>query len=160
MAQNSIRVKNYLNVEEELVAVAGITPGMLIEETAAGEVQVHSTSGGNAIPMFALENELEGQGITDAYEADDPVQCWFPQRGDQVYAYLAGDETAVIGDFLESDGAGSLKVHVADVESFESAEAGSITVYPLQIVGQAMEAVDLSDSDNLSAIGRIIIRIV
>lgn len=146
MAQKSVVIKNYLNIVEEYVAVAAITPGMLVEFTSAGEVQAHSTAQGNAIPMFAKENELEGQGLADAYAEDDQVQVWIPQRGDQVYAILADGQSVAIGDFLESNGAGYLQKHVSDVESFESNEPGAITVYPNAIVAQALEAVDISDS--------------
>ena len=54
MAKKTIKLKNYLHIMEEYVAVAAITPGMLIELTAADEVQAHSTAGGNAMPMFVL----------------------------------------------------------------------------------------------------------
>lgn len=146
MARRTVKVKSYLDVQEELAAAAAITPGMLIMRTSAGKVQAHNAAGQNAIPMFALENALEGKSISDAYAADDQVQVWLPTRGDRVDALLADGYNVAIGDYLESNGDGYLKSHVADVESFESAEAGAITVYPLQIVAQAVEAVDLSDS--------------
>lgn len=143
---NSIIVKNYSNVFEEYGAAAAITPGMLIQLASTGKVQAHSTAQGNVLPMFACENELEGESIGDAYAADDKVRCWVTGRGDQVRGILADGQTVVIGDFLESNGAGYLQKHVADVESFESAEAGSLTVYPNAIVGVALEAVDISGS--------------
>lgn len=146
MAQNSVIIKNYLNIFEEYEAAAAITPGMLVEFTSAGKVQAHSTAEGNAIPMFAKENELEGQGLSDAYAADDQVQVWIPQRGDQAYAILADEQNVAVGDFLESNGAGYLQKHVSDTESFESNEAGEITVYPNAIVAQALEAIDLEGS--------------
>lgn len=146
MPRRTVKVKSYTDVQEELTAAAAITPSMLLERTSAGKVQAHSSAGQNAIPMFALENALEGKGLSDAYATDDVVQVWLPTRGDRVNALLADGENVSIGDYLESNGDGYLKKHVADVESFESAEAGSISVYPLQIVGQAVEAVNLSDS--------------
>jgi len=164
--KRTIKVKKYSDVIEEYDAVAAITPGMLLELTSAGKVQAHSTAGGNAPRMIALEDELQGQGVNDAYAADDKVQCWIPYPGDQVYAILADGENVAIGDLLESNGAGMLQKHVADVESFESNEAGSITVYPEQIVGVALEAINISDSSGAESSGdlgydkRIIIRIV
>jgi hypothetical protein len=71
-----------------------------------------------------------------------------------------------IGALLESNGAGLLQAHTPDVESFESAEAGSITVLSNQIVGVALEAIDISDSSGGESSGplgydkRIAIRIV
>jgi hypothetical protein len=167
MADKSIILKNCLNVQIEGDAVATITPGMLIELTStANALQAHSNAGQNAVPLFALEDELQGNNLDVNYDAADKVQAWYPQRGDEVLAILADGENASIGSFLESNGAGYLQVHVADTESFESGEAGSITVYPLQIVAQAIEALDLSDSsgaessDVLGYNKRIRVRIV
>jgi len=150
MAKNTIKVKNYASVREEMVAVGAITPGHLVEIDSAGEVQVHSTAGGNVLPMFALEDELQGKKITDAYVADDKVQVWIPGRGDVVYALLKDGETAVIGSWLESAGDGTLQVHAADSTG---------DYLPLQIVGQAIEAVDMSVSSGADPTGRIQVRI-
>jgi len=156
MAKNTIKIVKYLDVQMERVAAGTITPGMLLEYTSASKVQAHSTAGGNCLPRaFALEDELQGNGIDDNYSADDQVACWITQPGEQVYAILADGENVSIGDALESNGNGYLKKHVADVESFESAEPGSITVYPEQIVGIALEAVDLSDSSGAESSGTL-----
>lgn len=168
MAKHTIKLKKYSDNIVELAAAAAITPGMLLELTSAGTVQAHSTAGGNAAPIYiALEDELQGNGIDTAYVAADRVQTWIPYRGDEAYMILKDDTTAVvIGDLLESSGDGYLQKHVADVESFESAEAGAITVYPNQIIAQALEALDLSDSSGAESSGalgynkRIKVRIV
>lgn len=135
---NTIKLKKYSDVIEELVAAEAITPGMLVEIDSNGEVRPHQAGGENALPMFALEDELQGNGINDEYSADDPVQVWIPYRGDQVNAILADEENVAIGDFLESNGDGYLRKH----------EAGTADVveYPLAIVGVALEALDLSGS--------------
>lgn len=148
MAKNTIKLKKYMDVIIEKEAAAAITPGMLLELTSADKVQAHSSAGQNVVPpMFALEDELQGNGIDDAYASGDPVQVWVAQRGEEVYAILADGENVSIGDPLESNGAGYLQKHVADAESWDSAApAGAITVYPSQIVGVALEALDLSGS--------------
>lgn len=157
MAYNTIKIRKYSDNIAEYEAEAAITPGMLIELTSSETVQAHSTAGGNAVPIaFALEDELQGKGIDEAYADGDRVQCWIPYRGDAVYAILADDSAAVsIGDLLESNGDGYLTKHVADVESFESAETGSITVLPNQIIGIAIEALDLSDSSGAESSGSL-----
>ena len=166
MGYNTIKIKKYSDVIEEYVAVAAVTPGMFIELTSAGKVQDHSSAGGDVLPMFALENELEGEGVNDEFAADDRIQCWIPYRGDIVYAILADGENASIGSFLESNGAGLLRVLQPDTESYESNVAGSITVYPNKIVGVALEAVDISDSSGGESSGdlgydkRILVRII
>jgi len=137
MSYNTIKIKNYLDVFEEYEAYEAISPGMLIEPRPGYEtVRKHATEGGNAIPMFAIENFLEGKGITDAYAAGEKVQCWIPQRGDQVYALIEDEQNIAIGDYLESNGSGYLQKHIPD--------EGSAAVYPNQIIGQALEALDLS----------------
>ena len=94
---------------EEITAAATVTPGYLLELTSAGKVQHHSTAGGRAVPMFALEDELQGKGISDNYSANDPVQVWIPYRGDIVYAMLKSGENVAIGARLESAGDGTLR---------------------------------------------------
>jgi hypothetical protein len=163
MAKNSIIVKRTgAEVIEEYTATAvAIKPGFLLELTSAGLVQAHSSAEGNVLPMFAIEDQFQGKSIADSYAVSVKIQCWIPRRGDQVYAYLADGQTVVIGDFLESNGAGALQKHVSETESWDVASpAGSITVPPNPIVGVALEAVDLSASANESNLGRIIIRIL
>jgi len=150
MAKNTIKLKNYSKVFEEYIAAGVITPGFLLEYTSEGKVQAHSSAGQNMIPMFALEDELQGNGITDAYEVDNQVQVWVPGRGDEVYALLKDGEDVAKGDFLESDGNGYLQKHVAESSSYTN-----------QIVAQALEAVDLSGSSGVDpATQRIEVRIV
>lgn len=107
MAKNTIKLKKYSDVIEEFVAGAAITPGMLVALNASGAVIPHGEAAGNAIPMFALEDELQGKTIDDAYEAGAPVQVWVAGRGDIVNAIAGTAITA--GDFLVSDGTGKLK---------------------------------------------------
>lgn len=155
MAKKTIKLKKYLDIINEYVANAAITPGNLIELMSTGKVRKHSTSGGNATAMFALEDELQGKDIDDDYAAAAPVQCWTPVRGEEVFAWLANGETAVIGSLLASNGDGTLKVYTAP--SVGSAEV--YTDYQDPIVGLALEAVDMSGSDLVDPTGRIKIRI-
>jgi len=157
MAKNTVILKDYLKIREEYEAAAAITPGFLIEMTSAGKVPAHSSAGQNMIHMFALEDELQGNGISDAYSSGDQVQCWIPQRGDQVYALLDDGESVTKGDFLESAGNGNLQKYTADAEG--------VANYTNQIVGIALETVDLSgssgeESSALQGDQRIKVRIV
>ena len=142
MTKRTIKLKDYLHVMEEYAAVAAITPGMLIELTSTGEVQVHDAAAGVGEKMFADEDQFQGKTIADAYAVGDKVSCWLPQRGDVVYAFLADGENVAVGAKLVSDGAGALQ------------EAGSIEE---NVIAVALETVDLSGA---GAIGRIIARIV
>lgn len=158
MAKNTIKLKNYSDVIEELKAAGTITPGMLVEIKTATTVGFHDASGGNALPMFALEDELQGKGIDDNYVVTDQVQLWVPYRGDIVNAILEDGEEVNAGDFLVSAGNGKLKKLVAVVFGESSTDTG--TVYPLAIVGQATEDVDMSGSSGADPVGRIAVRIV
>ena len=162
MAYNTIKVKKYSDVIEEMVASAAITPGMLLIIESTGKVKAHNQADKDAFPIFALEDELQGKGIDDAYAANDPVQCWIPYRGDIVNAILADGENVAIGDPLTSDGYGRLKKHVTDVGA---SAAELVSIYPLQIVGYAAEALNLSGSSGEETSGplgyhkRLLVRI-
>lgn len=170
MAKKTIKIKKYSDVIEELTATAvAITPGMLLEATSTEETcQAHSAESGNVLPMFALEDEMQGKGIGDNYAASAKIQVWIPGRGDIVLAIIEDGTTIAIGDFLESNGAGLLQKYVADKASWaEPSAAGSLTVIPNAIVGQAVEAVatGAASSENSSesplALGRRIqVRII
>lgn len=164
---NTIKIKKYSDVIEEYEAKSAITPGMVLQLNSDDTVQKHSTSGGNAVPYVALEDELQGKGINDNYAAADKVQVWVPNRGDIAYLLLADEQTIAIGDYVMSNGFGKVTKMVN--ESWESADAQAAnTLYDKVIIGQAVEAVDLStlpEGSESSAAGdyynpRIKIRIV
>lgn len=128
---------------KEASAGGNITPGHLINRTSTGTFVVHATAGGNVLPMFAMENELEGEEITDAYAATERVVGVIPQRGAEVYAFIEANGAAVvIGDLLESAGNGTLQKHTAQVVN--EGGAATYTAYSAPVVGRALEALDNS----------------
>ena len=154
MAYNTILLKGENANFEEIVANAAISPGMLVEEMNTGLLRAHATRNGNAAAMFAMENELAGEGITDDYAAGEEVKVWHPKKGDQVYALLADGENVVIGDFLGSNGDGYLK----EIKGGDSAAED----LPASIVAKAKEAIDRSTSSggDTNVTGRIVVEIV
>lgn len=139
----SIKLKNYENIQEEYTATAAtLLPGSLVEMTSAGLVQAHSNADYPILPMFAIEDELQGGGVDDLYAASSKVQVWVPQRGEQVWGVLADGESVVVGDFLSSNGDGYLKKYVPEAV----ASGGAGTFYGNPIVGVALEAIDLTAS--------------
>ena len=92
-------------------AHAAITPGMLIEQMSSGNLRAHATAGGvKPSPLFAREEEYVGGGIDTAYAANDSLPYVVAHSGAQVYAVVAAGAAAiVIGDLLESDGAGGVR---------------------------------------------------
>lgn len=139
MAKNTIKVKSYLNIQDEKVAAGAITPGMLVERTSADKVQAHSTAGGPAQRLFALEDENQGRDIDDAYAATGSytlVKLWLPVPGEIVYAIvddLSTAEDIAIGNFVESAGDGRVRKYTAQA-SGGAAEATNA------IIGVAVSA--------------------
>lgn len=130
----------------EGVADAAITPGELLTFHTDGELKAHATAGGNALPMFAVEDPYNGDTANPAIDVDyatgETTRYVFAQPGDVVYAFLADGENVARGDMLESDGAGALKAHTARA----IAEGGSstYTMYIRGIVASADEALNNS----------------
>ena len=114
MANQTIKLKKYSDVIYELTAHEAITPVMLLWGTTSGLTEPHPVAGGNVLPAFALEDELQGKGIDDDYAEGDKVQIWVPGRGDIVNALLADDQDVVPGNWMESDGEGRLRIHEPD----------------------------------------------
>lgn len=125
----------------EKPAQGAILPGSLVALTRSDGFIKHPSAGNKASAMFALENELIGLGIDDAYASGDLVQVEHFNQGDWVLAYLAASATKVWeGDYLESDGAGGLRLVGADYQEGASA------------IAQAMETVDNSAGGSIARI--------
>jgi hypothetical protein len=142
--KNTIKVRLFQNIQDEYVANAWITPGMLVEVMSTGKIRKHATASGNVVPvMVAIEDELQGKEITDNYVANDRVQVITPHAGDILLLLLADGQNVAIGDALESDGLGHVQKHT--VESWNSNDAQvANSVYSRPIVGYAQEAQNLS----------------
>jgi hypothetical protein len=151
MAYKTIKIKGD-PMHLELVAAAAITPGHLCEVDSAGKLAVHSTAGGTAAPIFAFEDENQGNEIGTAYTASNQAVALVCSPGCEVFAILANGENAAIGNFLESQGDGTLRVVDAD------ASVGDVGVQ--SVVGVAMEAVDMSGSSGVDPSGRIRVMVI
>lgn len=136
MAYNTIRIWGDPKLVE-LTCDAAITPGMLCERTTTG-AKKHATAGGSCQRIFAIEDENQGNEISDDYSTSGRGFFVVCAPGDEVYALLADGENAAIGSKLESNGDGYLRVVDAD------ASVGDII--PGSIVGVALEALDMSGS--------------
>lgn len=143
---NTIVLKG-LGTRKERQAVAAITPGHLVELTSANKVQAHGTAGGFAQKAFAVEDDLQGNTITDAYATDARVQYNVMLPGDEINALIADGEDISIGDKLVSNGDGTLKAVTSETTDEST-------------VGIALEAVDMSGSSAADPTGRCAIEIV
>lgn len=132
-------------IRKEAAAGVAINPGYLIERTSANLFQPHSSAGQTATPMFAVEDELAGKDITQAYAINDQVVVETLPSGAEVYALVAAAAAAVvIGDLLESAGDGTLRLFTPPAQAV--AEGGAlnytITQYDKVVVAKALEAVN------------------
>ncbi len=143
MAIKTITLKG-TGMRKELTVGSVITPGHLVERSSGNQGVVHPTSGGNAQKIFAVEDDIQGNGIDDDYASGEQGQFDWYRAGDEVYAWAQGLGTAiVIGSALMSAGDGTLILHVApDLEVSGAAPDLALN----QIVAYALEAVDLSAS--------------
>lgn len=134
-SRNTIVGKSYLNIRSQIKATAvAITPGALLERTSGGLVQVHSTEGGTAESLFAIEDAHQGKKISDDYAVSAPIMCQKFVPGERVYALI--DQTSgvsiAIGDYLISHGDGTLT-------KLDQASAG-VAELPGSVVAVALEA--------------------
>lgn len=104
-----------------------LTPGHLLEFAANDRIQKHSTSGGRCAALFALEADYIGTGVTTAYVSGDRVPYADCGGGVLVWAHLASGQNVARGDYLSSNGDGTLRsytgsaAHVAQAD--EDADA-------------------------------------
>lgn len=95
--------------QREAKANAAITPGMLVALDANGEVGPHSSAGQEGVDGVAVEYDLTGRGIDDAYADDDQVVYRVPYEGSHWYAILASGQNVARNAALTSNGDGRLK---------------------------------------------------
>lgn len=127
---------------EEGEAAAVIKPGMLLAQNSDAKLIPHGVAGGPAEMQFALEDALQGKTIDNNYASGDKVFTVVCGKGDVVYAWLSGGESADPSEYLTSNGDGTLKVAT-------STDAR---------VAVPLETVDASDSNDVDE--RIRVRIL
>jgi len=120
----------------EEIAAGVITPGHLLVLGSGDTVTVHVTEGGRAEKMWALEDALQGNTVTDNYASGDPVTLLHAVPGDVVNALIKAGETITIGEQLISAGDGTLK-------ALDNVSSGTTVA---EVVAIAVEANDLSAS--------------
>lgn len=126
MGKKTIKLKKYGDIVNEEVAAETITPGALVELNSSGNVQNHSTADGAAATMIALEDELQGNTIEDDYSADDPVQVWYVQPGEEALILVGSGYDPAVGDYLQSNGDGTFQAHGSGEAIFQVVETKQI----------------------------------
>jgi len=138
---------------DEGFAKAAYLPGTLLELAADAaksgvySYPAHSTDGGSTSKTVAMEDALQGKTVDDVTVVGESGPIWHPKQGDDMqYLLLAGGTTpVVIGTKLCSNGAGRL-IPVAD--------SGLVPIIDADIVGEALEALDITGgaTDTLIAV--------
>jgi hypothetical protein len=132
MAAKTIILKGE-GVRREALCSAIVKPGYLVEIESTGKVKPHATAAGVAAAMFAVEDDLQGNGIDTDYASGKLVQYNVMRPGDEVWALIKDGEAIAIGDKLVSGGDGTLKE--LGTEAQQDA-----------FLAIALEAKDMSDS--------------
>lgn len=143
-------------VRKEVDGAAVITPGEILEFDSNGDVQQHSTVGGNFLPMVAVEEDMLGNEIGDTYASGDRVQIAVLGKGNIFNGLLNLGENVSKGDPLESNGDGTLRAHTPDAVDSNQELAGGTTIYHQGIVGYAWEDVDNSAGSSSARIAVLV----
>lgn len=147
MSRNTILLKGSLSQNFEEKAAGAITPGELVKFDASGNLIRHNVSAGNAAPMFAKEDDLQGKTIDDDYVLGERAHYTQLRGGDEVLAWLTTSQTVIKGDFLESAGNGTLREFIIN--------SGENTDQIQRVVGFALE-----DKATTGVKARIQVRVV
>ena len=117
-----------LYVQKEGQASAALSPGHLVERGGSKAFRKQSTEKGVCSVMFAVENDLIGKEITDAYAANDNVVVVYALPGAEINARVAASATAIVANnALEAAGDGTVKKYTDG-----------------EIIGYALEAINNS----------------
>lgn len=94
----------------EGVADNTIYPGMLVQHTATGGFEPHSTRHKAALPLIAIENRIAGKGVATPYNIGDIVYVRHCLRGDVFWGGVRFIlfQSIRVGDSTSSYGDGSL----------------------------------------------------
>ena len=154
MVSKTIDLNGYA-IRKEGTAGGTVTPGHLVTFDSSADYVVHPTAGGNASAQFAHENDIAGDGIDVDYLATNQIQVVVFKIGGEVNALLAANAEAIVaGDFLESAGDGTLRLHGAPQADSNGSLGEGETLQLKAIVAQAME-----DQDNSGGSGTLRIRV-
>jgi hypothetical protein len=96
--------------KEFYAAVTAVTPGMLLKRLSEFDARTHNNAGGDAERLFAVENPYQGGDIYTNYAVGDRMMCRICRPGDVVLAWVTNAVALPFGNFLQSNGDGTLTV--------------------------------------------------
>lgn len=89
MAKQTIKLKKYGDIVNEYIAEGVLSPGHLVAVSATGGIKVNAIATAQNL-MVAVEDELQGRTIADAFAIGEPVQTWALQPGEEAYLRVTG----------------------------------------------------------------------
>ncbi len=123
--------------KEALATAVAILPAYLIERVpGAATVRAHSIAGGRAQNLYAIEDSNQGKEVTDAYAVSARIQFVAPRSGDEILVVLQASENIAIGDWLESNGDGTVR----ELVEVDKAASASGNIQGENVLGQALSA--------------------
>lgn len=150
---HTIVIRGTKETQETALASGTVYPGFLLEpHTTADTFKAHAATGikgGGAI--FAIEDELQGNDIADAYTSGSRMQIYFAKPGDVIYVRIVNGANIAIGDKLVSNGNGYMKELTPDA---------SAVVIEQYTMGYAMDACDMSGSSGVDPDGWCRMRVI
>lgn len=157
MAGNSIQTVKIKGdgLRKEFPCAADITPGMLVEMYKATvlKVRAHSTAGGRATKMIALENVLVGRDLNTAYASPDTVQVEVLPPGAEVNMLVANGAPAIaMGDLVESAGDGTVRKRIVNPAAITDSTGGTgSATFAAITAGSSYAQADLTALKNIAS---------
>lgn len=112
------------SVQREAIAGGAITPGMTVILNSSGLLVAGPAAGITGPAAFAVENDMIGKGMEDAYAQGDQVIYRVFAEGAHVNAILASGANINAGVLLQTNGSGKLiTASTADAVVAKSLEA-------------------------------------
>lgn len=127
MAKRTIKLLGEPIQNEDYKAAEAITPGHLVDLDGSFNLIKHASSGGKTQRWFALEREELGSDIDVAYAVNDYVKVGSFAPGTRVNALIASGVNVNPGDFLESNGDGTLKAGTTNPVALSLDDTGAVT---------------------------------
>ena len=117
----------------DLAASEAITPGHLVErfnDSGTIKLRKHSTAGGLAQHLVALDQNMLNRGYDTDYAIGDLVEALVCPAGESVWMLIPSGQNIAGGDRLESVGDGTLRILASGVALFEALENMDNTAGP------------------------------
>jgi hypothetical protein len=125
MSNKVVIVSQGVTQTDEALVTGTPKPGHLVEINSLSRMILQATASVKTQVLILMENDLVGEGVTDAYADGDRARAAILNAGDRAYIRLAESVTVKVGQKLESAGAGQFKAYSAGVPLVRAMEAAT-----------------------------------